>query len=109
MATPDARFDLAARVAHHLAVDADQTLGDQPLGFAARADAGLAQPFVDADGFCAVIGADEGHGLNDSLRCDRLCRAGLGVQARLAGKAGRHAPRFRFSAFVFQVTFSSPS
>ncbi|MCY1554918.1 hypothetical protein D9M68_915290 [compost metagenome] len=61
-----AGLDLAARVAHHLAVDADQPLGDQPLGLAARADAGLAQPLVDADGFGAVIGAGEGHGLTES-------------------------------------------
>ncbi len=58
-----ARLDLAARVAHNLAVDADQPLGDQALGLAARADAALTQPLVDADGLWAVIGAGEGHGL----------------------------------------------
>jgi hypothetical protein len=49
-----AGFDLAADIGDALAIDDDGTFGDQRFGFAARADAGLRQPLVDALGSSPV-------------------------------------------------------
>ncbi len=57
-----AGLDLTPDVLHDLVVDADQTLTDQRLGLAARADAALRQPFVDALRFGFVVTTGPGHG-----------------------------------------------
>ncbi len=58
-----ARQDLAAGVRHRLAVDRHQALGDQGLGLAPRAHAGLREPLVHALGFALVVAPGESHGL----------------------------------------------
>ena len=55
-------LDLAPRIRDDGAVDGDQTLGDQAVRLAPRADARLTKPFVQTNGFVAVIGARKSHG-----------------------------------------------
>ncbi len=70
--------DLGAELGHYLAVDLDQALLDEFVGFAARADAGIAHIFVETDLF---VGIGYGHFVFHAFgaRSEALATAGESV------------------------------